>query len=64
MSSMDTLSKLPPAQLREMRESFQVLDRDNDGQINREDVADILLNLGNASIIHPPAINSPNLLRR
>ncbi|PGH16066.1 hypothetical protein AJ79_02046 [Helicocarpus griseus UAMH5409] len=45
----DTLSRLPPAQLREMREAFQVLDRDNDGQVNREDVADILLNLGQDS---------------
>lgn len=45
----DSLSKLRPAQLREMREAFQALDRDGDGQINREDVADILLNLGKAS---------------
>ena len=42
----DSLEKLPPAQLREMREAFQALDRDGDGQVNREDVADILLNLG------------------
>lgn len=42
----DLLSKIPPAQLREMREAFQVLDRDNDGQVNREDVADALNNLG------------------
>ncbi|PGH23262.1 hypothetical protein AJ80_02678 [Polytolypa hystricis UAMH7299] len=42
----DILAKLPPAQLREMREAFQVFDRDNDGQVNREDVAEVLLNLG------------------
>jgi Ca2+-binding EF-hand superfamily protein len=42
----EILTKLPPAQLREMREAFQVLDRNNDGQVNRDDVADILLNLG------------------
>ncbi|KAH8700659.1 putative calmodulin [Talaromyces proteolyticus] len=42
----DTLSKLPPAQLRDMREAFQVLDRDNDGNVNRDDVADVLSNLG------------------
>lgn len=42
----DSLEKLRPAQLREMREAFQALDRDGDGQVNREDVADILLNLG------------------
>ncbi|KAK2741008.1 hypothetical protein FQN55_008563 [Onygenales sp. PD_40] len=45
----DTLSKLPVPQLREMREAFQVLDRDSDGNVNREDVADILLNLGQDS---------------
>lgn len=42
----DSLSRLPPAQLREMREAFQVLDRDNDGMVNRDDVADVLRNLG------------------
>lgn len=44
--AIDALSQLTPAQLREMREAFQVLDRDNDGTINRDDVADMLLNLG------------------
>lgn len=47
----DALSKLPPAQLREMREAFQVLDRDSDGQVNRDDVVDCLTNLGT---LHPP----------
>lgn len=42
----DALSKVPPAQLREMREAFQVLDRDSDGEVNRDDVVDILTNLG------------------
>ncbi|KAL1956854.1 hypothetical protein VTO42DRAFT_6702 [Malbranchea cinnamomea] len=45
----DILTKLPPAQLRELREAFQVLDRDNDGLVNKDDVADILLNLGQDS---------------
>ncbi|KAK2765405.1 hypothetical protein FQN54_008251 [Arachnomyces sp. PD_36] len=45
----DALEKLRPAQLREMREAFQALDRDGDGQVNRDDVADILLNLGQDS---------------
>ncbi|KAL8695002.1 MAG: hypothetical protein Q9218_000474 [Villophora microphyllina] len=45
----DALAKLPPAQVREMREGFQVLDRDNDGQVNREDVLDMLTNLGQDS---------------
>ncbi|KAJ5746736.1 hypothetical protein N7520_011918 [Penicillium odoratum] len=42
----DASSKLPPAQLREIREAFQVLDRDNDGLVNKDDVADVLTNLG------------------
>ncbi|KAL8986390.1 MAG: hypothetical protein Q9205_000170 [Flavoplaca limonia] len=45
----DALAKLPPAQVREMREGFQILDRDNDGQVNREDVVDMLTNLGQDS---------------
>lgn len=46
MVNGDALTKLPPAQLREIREAFQVLDRNNDGMVNKDDVADILLNLG------------------
>lgn len=46
----EALSKLPAEQLREMREAFQVLDRDNDGQVNREDVSEVLLNLGQFSL--------------
>ena len=42
----DALAKLPPAQVREMREGFQILDRDSDGQVNRDDVVDMLANLG------------------
>jgi EF-hand domain len=42
----DTVSRLAPSQVRDMREAFQVLDRDNDGSVNREDVADVLSNLG------------------
>jgi len=42
----DPVSKLHPAQLRDMRESFQVLDRDNDGQVDRADVGEVLLQLG------------------
>ena len=42
----DALSKLPAAQVREMREGFQVLDRDGDGHVGREDVVDMLTNLG------------------
>lgn len=43
----DALSKLPASQVREMREGFQILDRDNDGLVNRDDVVDMLTNLGN-----------------
>lgn len=42
----NALAKLQPAQVRELREGFQVLDRDSDGQVGREDVADMLTQLG------------------
>ena len=45
-ANADALAKLPAAQVREMREGFQTLDRDSDGQVNREDVVDMLTNLG------------------
>lgn len=40
------LSQLQPAQVRTLREGFQILDRDSDGTVNREDVADMLNQLG------------------
>ncbi|KAH0538676.1 hypothetical protein FGG08_004751 [Glutinoglossum americanum] len=40
------LAQLNPAQVRELREGFQLLDRDSDGHVGREDVADMLTNLG------------------
>ncbi|KAE8371251.1 hypothetical protein BDV26DRAFT_136485 [Aspergillus bertholletiae] len=46
VGSSDAASKLAPAQLREIREAFQVLDRDNDGLVNKDDVADVLVNIG------------------
>ncbi|KAL8860224.1 MAG: hypothetical protein Q9178_003195 [Gyalolechia marmorata] len=68
----DALARLPPAQVREMREGFQILDRDNDGQVNREDVVDMLTNLGQASSASavsqffppgkPQTINMPSFL--
>jgi hypothetical protein len=42
----DAASKLPPHQVREIREAFQVLDRDNDGLVNKDDVIDVLTTLG------------------
>ncbi|KAF2230666.1 hypothetical protein EV356DRAFT_491452 [Viridothelium virens] len=45
-SNPDVLSHLPPAQLRSMRESFQVLDDKNTGSINAVDVSAMLQQLG------------------
>lgn len=50
VTNMDAASKLPPNQMREIREAFQVLDRDNDGMVNKDDVADVLTNLGRSSV--------------
>ncbi|KAI9817810.1 MAG: hypothetical protein M1827_000929 [Pycnora praestabilis] len=48
-TSGDALAKLNPSQVREMREGFQLLDRNNDGQVTRDDVVDMLTNLGQDS---------------
>lgn len=45
-AAADAAANLTPAQLREIREAFQVLDRDNDGSVDRDDVADVLVNIG------------------
>ena len=45
-ANRDALSRLPASQVREMREGFQILDRDDDGLVNRDDVVDMLTNLG------------------
>lgn len=42
----NALSQLQPAQVRTLREGFQILDRDSDGAVNRDDVADMLNQLG------------------
>ena len=42
----NALSQLQPTQVRTLREGFQILDRDSDGVVNREDVADMLNQLG------------------
>jgi hypothetical protein len=42
----DAAGKLPAHQVREIREAFQVLDRDNDGLVNKDDVIDVLTTLG------------------
>ncbi|KAL3481179.1 hypothetical protein BJX99DRAFT_180042 [Aspergillus californicus] len=45
-ATSDAAAKLSPTQLREIREAFQVLDRDNDGFVDKDDVADVLANIG------------------
>ncbi|KAH7354303.1 hypothetical protein B0T11DRAFT_342414 [Plectosphaerella cucumerina] len=42
----NALSQLQPPQVRMLREGFEILDRDSDGVINREDVAEMLTQLG------------------
>jgi len=68
---IDTLSRLPATQVREMREAFQLLDRDNDGRIGREDIVEMLGSLGldtSASAIAPffnhssPTVTLPTYL--
>ncbi|KAI0834784.1 EF-hand [Hypoxylon sp. FL0890] len=57
----NALSQLQPAQVRVLRDGFQILDRDSDGLVNREDVADMLNQLGlpagpsDVSQFFPPA---------
>lgn len=46
MGHGNALSQLQPPQVRTLREGFQILDRDSDGVVNREDVADMLNQLG------------------
>ncbi|KAI9786081.1 MAG: hypothetical protein M1816_008109 [Peltula sp. TS41687] len=45
----DALGRLDPARVRELREAFQMLDRDGDGLVGREDVVSILNDLGQDS---------------
>lgn len=42
----NALSQLQSAQVRTLRDGFQILDRDCDGVVNRDDVADMLNQLG------------------
>ncbi|QPH02255.1 hypothetical protein C2857_006464 [Epichloe festucae Fl1] len=46
LGSGNALSKLQSAQVRTLRDGFQILDRDCDGVVNREDVSDMLSQLG------------------
>ncbi|ORY69741.1 uncharacterized protein BCR38DRAFT_91571 [Pseudomassariella vexata] len=42
----NALSQLQPPQVRVLRDGFQILDRDSDGVVNKEDVVDMLNQLG------------------
>jgi hypothetical protein len=42
----NAISQLQPQQLGVLRDGFQILDRDSDGSVNREDVADMMNQLG------------------
>ncbi|KAI1822312.1 EF-hand [Xylaria intraflava] len=42
----NALSQLQPAQVRGLRDGFQIMDRDSDGAVNREDLVDMLTQLG------------------
>jgi Ca2+-binding EF-hand superfamily protein len=45
----NALSQLQPSQVRTLREGFQILDRDSDGNVGRDDIADMLKQLGKSS---------------
>lgn len=57
----NALSQLQPQQLRVLRDGFQILDRDSDGSVNREDVADMMTQLGMFQI---DSTRSRHLLRQ
>lgn len=42
----NALSQLQATQVRTLRDAFQIMDRDCDGVVNREDVTDMLNQLG------------------
>lgn len=46
LTNGNALSQLQPAQVRTLRDGFQILDRDCDGVVNRDDVSDMLNQLG------------------
>lgn len=57
----DAVSKLPAHQAREIREAFQVLDRDNDGKVHKDDVVDVLMNLGMDLCMRQKGLQANNL---
>lgn len=57
----NAMSQLQPSQVRTLREGFQILDRNSDGVVTSEDVADMLEQLGkrNTLFAHFSASPSP-----
>lgn len=65
LGSSDVLAHIPPSLLHNMRESFSVLDRDNKGTINAEDVQEALSQIGldnGPAAIAPYFADTPNSL--
>jgi Ca2+-binding EF-hand superfamily protein len=66
MGGGNALSQLQPAQVRVLRDGFQILDRDSDGVVNREDVADMMNQLGmfgpsrSTQVINQARVGSPD----
>lgn len=56
MGHSNALSQLQASQVRTLREGFQILDRDSDGIVGREDVADMLKQLGKIPLFRAHAI--------
>lgn len=64
-ASGNALSQLLPAQVRTLRDAFQILDRDSDGVVNREDVADMLGQLGTRhNVLNLSMYNGTHLLEQ
>lgn len=60
----NALSHLQPAQVRTLRDGFQILDRDCDGVVNGEDVADMLNQLGTWQRVYALGMKHTNRLLR
>ncbi|KAJ1335102.1 myosin regulatory light chain 12 [Microdochium nivale] len=63
-SNGNALSQLQPSQVRTLRDGFQILDRNSDGVVTREDVADMLGQLGLPSSHSDLSAFFPPLRRR
>lgn len=63
VGSNNAMSQLPPSQVRMLREGFQILDRDSDGVVGREDVADMLTQLGRPDGPHISSVGKSSLTK-